>query len=275
MYHWDLSQQSTFGTAIVWWPIVFCIPELGFKIKQFYSFLNSQVGSPKPFDYQCYSVRGIDWDEETNKVCVSAVTKYVYRDASRKVSVKLCTFVASFFICLRSCNASWLSRHKCTLKKNLKLYKLEFFLCALMTRLQNIERNFTFTRKCTENEERNEIGVSLSDSNEELGDKCLFDWNLINYWYNFQKNLHVFYQVRWSCWKIRHDDEYKLWLLFVKACRILTAPVITFRHFVLTHSSLMQFCKKFETKNGQLEVTPNMHLHSHLINCVVDYGPLT
>ena len=119
------------------------------------------------------------------------------------------------------------------IKKNLKLYKLEFFLCALMTHLQNIERNFTFTRKCTDNEERNEIGVSLSDSNEELGDKCLFDWNLINYWYNFQKHLHVFYQVRWSCWKIRHDDEYKLWLLFVKACRILTAPVITFRSFVL------------------------------------------
>ena len=29
-----------------------------------------------------------------------------------------------------------------------------------------------------------------------------------------------------------------------------------------------------ETKYGQLEVTPNMHLHSHLINCVVDYGPV-
>lgn len=35
----------------------------------------------------------------------------------------------------------------------------------------------------------------------------------------------------------------------------------------------MQFCKKFESMYGQLEVTPNMHLHSHLINCVLDYGP--
>ena len=25
---------------------------------------------------------------------------------------------------------------------------------------------------------------------------------------------------------------------------------------------------------GQLEVTPNMHLHSHLINCIIDYGPV-
>lgn len=25
---------------------------------------------------------------------------------------------------------------------------------------------------------------------------------------------------------------------------------------------------------GQLEVTPNMHLHPHLINCIIDYGPV-
>ena len=64
------------------------------------------------------------------------------------------------------------SSRKCsTQKKSLKLYKLEFFLCALMKHFQNIERNLTFTRKCTDNEERNEIPeecleVSLSDSNE-------------------------------------------------------------------------------------------------------------
>ena len=56
-------------------------------------------------------------------------------------------------------------------KNTVKLYKLEFFLCALMKHFQNIERNLTFTRKRTDNEERNEIPeecleVSLSDSNE-------------------------------------------------------------------------------------------------------------
>ena len=64
MHHWDLSQKSTFGTVIVWWPKVIYIPEREFNIKQF-----SRVGSPKPFDHQCYSVRGLDWVEETNKVC--------------------------------------------------------------------------------------------------------------------------------------------------------------------------------------------------------------
>ena len=57
------------------------------------------------------------------------------------------------------------------LKKTLKLYKLKFFLCTLMKNFQNIERKFTFSRKRTDSEERNEIPeecyeVSLSDSKE-------------------------------------------------------------------------------------------------------------
>jgi len=89
---------------------------------------------------------------------------------------------------------------------------------------------------------------------------------------------------QWKLWTVVYSEfalknslpseDYKPWLLFVKACRILTAPIITFRSLALAHSSLMEFCRKFETRYGQLEVTPNMHLHSHLINCVVDYGPV-
>ena len=60
-------------------------------------------------------------------------------------------------ILFRSRNASWLSSHKCGVLKKPK---------TLQTRvLQNIERNFTFTRKRTDNEERNEIGVSSSTLN--------------------------------------------------------------------------------------------------------------
>ena len=40
--------------------------------------------------------------------------------------------------------------------------------------------------KETYRQRRAEIGVSLSDSNEELGNKCFFDRNLIDYWHNSQ-----------------------------------------------------------------------------------------
>ena len=37
---------------------------------------------------------------------------------------------------------------------------------------------------------------------------------------------------------------------------------------------LLKFCKKFEALYGQQSVTPNMHLHCHLKECVLDYGPI-
>ena len=89
---------------------------------------------------------------------------------------------------------------------------------------------------------------------------------------------------QWKLWTVVYSEfalknylpreDYRLWLLFLKACRVLTAPVITIRSLAEAHSSLMQFCRKFESMYGQLEVTPNMHLHSHLINCILDYGPV-
>ena len=37
---------------------------------------------------------------------------------------------------------------------------------------------------------------------------------------------------------------------------------------------LMQFCQKFEQLYGTSKVKPNMHLHGHLKECVLDYGPI-
>ena len=42
------------------------------------------------------------------------------------------------------------------------------------------------------------------------------------------------------------------------------------------HSAFMlQFCRDFERLYGNLSVTPNMHLHTHLADCVFDYGPIS
>ena len=43
---------------------------------------------------------------------------------------------------------------------------------------------------------------------------------------------------------------------------------------MLAHSHLLKFCKCFEEIYGIGKVTPNMHLHTHLLDCVLDYGPV-
>ena len=37
---------------------------------------------------------------------------------------------------------------------------------------------------------------------------------------------------------------------------------------------LMRFCAMFEALCGKEKCTPNMHLHGHLQDCILDYGPV-
>ncbi len=36
----------------------------------------------------------------------------------------------------------------------------------------------------------------------------------------------------------------------------------------------MEFCKVFEQLNGKQYYTMNLHLHGHLKDCILDYGPV-
>ncbi len=42
----------------------------------------------------------------------------------------------------------------------------------------------------------------------------------------------------------------------------------------LAHALLQQFCRRVERMYGASIVTPNMHLHCHLRECLLDYGPV-
>lgn len=37
---------------------------------------------------------------------------------------------------------------------------------------------------------------------------------------------------------------------------------------------LLEFCKLFEVSYGKENCTPNMHLHAHIKNCILDFGPI-
>ena len=37
---------------------------------------------------------------------------------------------------------------------------------------------------------------------------------------------------------------------------------------------MMRFCTMFEALCGKEKCTPNMHLHGHLQDCILDYGPV-
>ena len=70
------------------------------------------------------------------------------------------------------------------------------------------------------------------------------------------------------------QEELECWRHFVLACRLLLHHEITLEQLSLADALLIQFCKRTERMHGSSIITPNMHLHCHLKERVLDYGPL-
>ena len=66
----------------------------------------------------------------------------------------------------------------------------------------------------------------------------------------------------------------RCWLLFVRACTILCTRLINVRDIVTAEAFLVQFCRTYENLYGAKHCTPNMHMHLHLRDCLLDYGPV-
>ena len=69
------------------------------------------------------------------------------------------------------------------------------------------------------------------------------------------------------------QDEHLRWWLFVRACYPLKPSVINKCDVQSADLLLLHFCKQFQHLYGESACTPNVHLHTHLKDCLLDYGP--
>ena len=69
------------------------------------------------------------------------------------------------------------------------------------------------------------------------------------------------------------SNDLECWRHFVLACRILSSKVLQLTEIQLADALLMQFCKRVERRYGKEAITPNMHMHTHLHECILDFGP--
>ena len=69
------------------------------------------------------------------------------------------------------------------------------------------------------------------------------------------------------------EVHYECWYVFVEACRLLCSRSISHDGVAKLDSLLIRFCQKFEEVYGASSCTPNIHLHGHLKECILDFGP--
>ena len=69
-------------------------------------------------------------------------------------------------------------------------------------------------------------------------------------------------------------NDLECWRHFVLACRVLCSRQLTRIQISLADSLLLQFCRRSQRMYGENIITPNMHMHCHLRDCILDFGPL-
>lgn len=87
------------------------------------------------------------------------------------------------------------------------------------------------------------------------------------------KNWTLIYSM--FCLKgILPENHVRCWQTFVLACQYLCSPVISKTDIIRADLLFVKFGESFERLYGKKAVTPNMHLHCHLKECVIDCGPV-
>ena len=119
---------------------------------------------------------------------------------------------------------------------------------------------------------------------QEMVDKCESPSDLGRLPRKIEKSFGGFTAEQWKTWVLVFSlfslfgqlqmEHYLCWVSFVEACAILCRPLIKINDVEKAHSALLKFCREFERLYKPGNVTPNMHLHTHLAECTLDYGPV-
>ena len=101
---------------------------------------------------------------------------------------------------------------------------------------------------------------------------------------NISSNHGSYTAEQWKNWTLVYSmyalkdilqtEHLKCWQAIVLACGYLSKPVLSQDDIAMADGMLLKFCKNFQALYGNEEVTPNMHLHCHLKDVILDYGPI-
>ena len=115
-------------------------------------------------------------------------------------------------------------------------------------------------------------------------DRCIVPSTLGRIPHKIASACASFTADQWKTWtnvfsmfalhRLMGDEHLECWRLFVLASRMLSTPMITVGDAEEGHRMLLEFCNQFELLYGPEKVTPNMHLHAHILSCIKDYGPI-
>ena len=102
---------------------------------------------------------------------------------------------------------------------------------------------------------------------------------------NISANHGSYTAEQWKNWTLTYslvclkdilpDKEFKCWQTFVLACKYICQGVISETDLNIADGLFLKFCREVETIYGKHCIKPNMHLHCHLKEILIDHGPVS
>ena len=89
-------------------------------------------------------------------------------------------------------------------------------------------------------------------------------------WMNWT-NLYSLYALK----DVLPSQDLKCWSLFVQASVLLRQYSVSQAALAEADAKLLEFCNMFEVHYGKESCTPNMHLHAHIKECILEFGPIS
>ena len=101
---------------------------------------------------------------------------------------------------------------------------------------------------------------------------------------SISSNYGSFTAAEWKNWTLVYSlyclqgllpsEHLACWQTFVLACHLLCQPLLTKADVQKADLLLLKFGRTVESLYAPGVVTPNMHLHGHLAECIFQYGPI-
>ena len=130
------------------------------------------------------------------------------------------------------------------------------------------------------NDENPVIPKALHSRIQERIDKCVVPSSIGRIPHKIAYAFSSFTADLWKSWTnifslyalhgILEDEDLECWHLFVRACQILTTPMLTEGDVNRGHKLLLDFCVKCESMYGHTK----LHQTCTCIDCIKDFGPI-
>ena len=165
------------------------------------------------------------------------------------------------------------------------LLELEYFDSVRFCVIDTMHNLFTGTAKHMWRHWSQNLKLFNDEDLKRINEKCLsMSAASDNGWLpkNIGSNWGAWTAYEWKAWVLTYslyalegilDNKHlNVWHTFVLACRCIIKPSITKCDILMAHQLFVKFGGQIESVYGKMFVTPNMHLHVHIKETLLDHS---